>query len=144
MCDSYKLRCQCGKNHADLFFGKMLLNETSVHRLFCPECSQDHESDEPETVWDNGWVLELNMDVIRPHAATFGINADELTAGWVFDRGYVTWVGITPDEAETRNREREQIQALAKTDMFAYIKAMKDWGIGREKRFISEGWRKMR
>jgi hypothetical protein len=53
-------------------------------------------------------------------------------------------VGITPDDTETRNIEREQIQQLAKSDILAYIKAMKEWGIEREKRFIREGWRKMK
>ena len=89
------------------------------------------------------WILELDMDVIRNHASTFGMDAGELTASWVFDRGYVTWAGITPDDTITRNREREEIQELAKTDLLAYIKAMKEWGINREKRFIGEGWRKM-
>jgi len=97
-----------------------------------------------ERVWDNGWILELDMDIIRTHASTFGMDADQLTANWVFDGGYVTWVGITPDDTATRNREREEIQALAQTDLLAYVKAMKEWGIEREKRFIGEGWRKMR
>jgi hypothetical protein len=144
MCESYHLRCQCGRKSAEIFFGKMLLNEKAVNILFCPECSEGHKKTEPEKVWDNGWVLELNMDLIRTYASTLGMDADELTANWVFDRGYVTWAGITPDDTERRNREREEIQVLAKTDLSAYIKAMKAWGIEREKRFISEGWRKMR
>lgn len=68
------------------------------------------------------------------------VDAGEPAISWVFDRGYVTWAGITPDDTITRNREREEIQELAKTDLLAYIKAMKEWGIGREKRFIGEGW----
>ncbi|MDK9707088.1 MAG: hypothetical protein OEL83_08565 [Desulforhopalus sp.] len=143
MCDSYHLQCQCGRKTAEIFFGKMLLNQQSVTTLFCPECSKDSDATSAEMVWDNGWVLVLNMDIIRNHAASFGIDADQLTAGWVFDRGYVTWVGITPDDTITRNREREEIQALAKTDIRAYMQAMKEWGIRREKRFIGEGWRKM-
>jgi hypothetical protein len=143
MCESYYLRCQCGKKSADIFFGKMLLDEKAVNILFCPECSNGLEADRPERVWDNDWVLELNMDLIRTHASTFGVDADELTANWVFDRGYVTWTGITPDDTDRRNKEREEIQALAKNDLLAYIKAMKEWGMEREKRFIREGWRKM-
>ncbi len=69
--------------------------------------------------------------------------ADTLTADWIFDSGYVTWVGITPDDTERRNRERDKIQQLAKTDLLAYINAMKEWGVEREKRFSAEGWRKM-
>lgn len=144
MCESYKLTCECGQKMAEVFFGKMLLNEMSVTRLFCPECSMEQEEWQPNRVWDNGWVLELNMELIRTHASTFGVNGAELNADWVFDSGYVTWVGITPDDSERRNRERETIQELAKTDVQAYMKAMREWGIEREKRFIDEGWRKMR
>lgn len=143
MCESYHVQCRCGRKSAEIFFGKMLLTESSVTALFCPECSKGQEDIRPERVWDNGWVLELNMDIIRSHASTLGVEADRLTASWVFDRGYVTWVGITPDDTATRNREREEIQALAKTDLRAYLKAMKEWGINREKRFVGEGWRKM-
>lgn len=144
MCESYHVQCQCGMKRAEIFFGKMLLNEHSVTRLFCPACSGEGDRDNPGKVWDNGWVIEMDMDMIRKYASTFGMAAEELTAEWVFDRGYVTWVGITPDDTESRNREREKIQALATTDILAYMKAMKEWGLMREKRFIGEGWRKMR
>ena len=143
MCESFHIQCRCGKKSAEIFFGKMLLNQSSVTTLFCPDCSKGYEINQPERIWDNGWILELDMDVIRNHASTFGMDASELTASWVFDRGYVTWAGITPDDTITRNREREEFQELAKTDVMAYIKAMKEWGINREKRFIGEGWRKM-
>ena len=84
------------------------------------------------------------MDVLRTHANSMGISPTELSAGRVFDEGYATWVGITPDDTERRNQERAEIQKLAKTDLRAYYEAMKDWGLNREKRFTEEGWRKMR
>ena len=143
MCQSYIMKCQCGEKKAEIFFGKMLLSESAVKQLFCPDCSKGHEDTQPQRVWDNGWVLELNMDVIKPYSSTFGMAADMLTADWIFDSGYVTWVGITPDDTERRNRERDEIQQLAKTDLLAYINAMKEWGVEREKRFSEEGWRKI-
>lgn len=144
MCESYFLKCQCGTNKAEIFFGKMLLDEKSVTRLFCPMCSEGHNRGTPKSVWDNDWILELNMDIIKTYSSTFGIASNTITADWVFDNGYVTWVGITPDDTERRNSEREEIQQLAKVDVLAYMKAMKEWGIEREKRFTKEGWRKMR
>jgi hypothetical protein len=72
-----------------------------------------------------------------------GIAPEEVNASWVFDTGYVTWVGITPDDAETRDRERAELQKLAKVDMLAYYEAMKTWGQDREDRFAEQGWRKM-
>ncbi len=83
------------------------------------------------------------MDRVTSYAPTFGMAPDDITAEWIFDAGYATWVGITPDDTLRRYQERAKIQKLAKTDVLAYIQAMKDWGIGREKRFTDEGWRKM-
>lgn len=144
MCQSYKRQCECGRNTAEIFFGNMLLNESAVAAVFCPECSHAYQDINPAQVWDNGWVLELDLDVVRPHAATFGLSKAGVTAEWVFDAGYATWVGITPDDTERRNRERDALQHLARTDLRAYIEAMKNWGIERERRFSDEGWRKMR
>jgi len=144
MCQSYKKECVCNQKTAEIFFGKMVLDEKSVAELYCPECSRGIDTDCDHRVWDNDWVLELDMDVIRTHASSMGISAAELTADWVFDEGYATWVGITPDDAERRNKERDEIQKLAKVDLRAYYEAMKAWGLNREKRFSQEGWRKMR
>lgn len=144
MCESHQMRCECGRKSAEVFFGKMLLDDKSVTRLFCPECSAAVLFETADRVLDNGWVLEMNMKHIRSYCSTFGLSPEELTASWVFDQGYVTWVGITPDDNEQRNKEREQIQGLAKTDMRAYLQAMREWGMEREKRFIQQGWRKMR
>jgi hypothetical protein len=144
MCQSYKVPCTCQKNTAEIFFGKCILNETAIEEVYCPLCSQKLGSDRDDRVWDNGWVLEMNMDAVRLYAGSMGIAPEEITANRVFDEGYATWVGITPDDTERRNRERDEIQKLAKTDVLAYYKAMKEWGLNREKRFSDEGWRKMR
>ena len=144
MCQSYKISCACEQNVGEIFFGKCILNETAIEDLYCPQCSQDVDIDRKDRVWDNGWVLEMNMDVVRQFSGSMGISADELTAEKVFDDGYATWVGITPDDTERRNRERDEIQKLARTDILAYYQAMKEWGLNREQRFSDEGWRKMR
>ncbi|MGD2096740.1 MAG: hypothetical protein PVG35_04120 [Desulfobacterales bacterium] len=144
MCESYKTACVCRQKTAEIFFGKMVLTESSVTKVFCPECSQDIDAERADRVWDNDWILELDMDVLRTHAASMGIAPQEVTAAWVFDQGYATWVGITPDDTERRNQERAEIQKLAKTDIRAYYEAMKKWGLNREKKFMAEGWRKMK
>ncbi|WP_163338813.1 hypothetical protein [Desulfopila sp. IMCC35008] len=77
------------------------------------------------------------------YSSTFGMPPADLSANWVFDHGYVTWVGITPNDGETRNIERAEILKLAKIDMKAYLNAMKSWGMDREQRFSQQGWRKM-
>jgi len=144
MCESFKTNCVCGQKTAEIFFGKMVLAESSVAKVYCPICSQDIETERQDRVWDNDWILELDMDVLRIHSASMGIAPQEVTAEWVFDQGYATWVGITPDDTERRNQERDEIQKIAKTDLHAYYQAMKDWGLSREKQFMEEGWRKVR
>jgi hypothetical protein len=122
----------------------MVLDEKAVAQVYCPKCSQDIETECDNRVWDNGWVLELNMDIVRIRANVMETSAEKITADWVFDEGFATWVGITPDDSQKRNQERSEIQEIAKTDLRAYIQAMKEWGLSREKRFINEGWRKMK
>ncbi|HJO63098.1 MAG: hypothetical protein QF466_01830 [Desulfobacterales bacterium] len=144
MCQSYRKVCACGKNTSEIFFGKMILNEMAITQVYCPKCSHNISTESDSRVWDNGWVLELNMDMVRTHAPIMEISPEAVTAELVFDKGYATWVGITPDDHQKRDQERSKIQKLAKTDLRAYIQAMKDWGVTREKRFINEGWRKMK
>lgn len=144
MCQSYRKTCACGEQTSEIFFGKMILDESSIAQVYCPQCSGDIDAESRDRVWDNGWVLELNLEVVRTRAGLMEISPDRVTADWVFDEGYATWVGITPDDFQTRERERAEVQKLAKIDLKAYIQAMKEWGLQREKRFISEGWRKAR
>ena len=142
MCQSYRKACVCGQQTSEIFFGKYILDEKAIAEVYCPECSRDVDSKTDNRAWDNGWVLELNMDVVRTRAPMMEISPEDVTADWVFDEGYATWVGITPDDFQTREQERAEVQKLAKTDLSSYIQAMKEWGLHREKRFVSEGWRK--
>lgn len=144
MCQSYRKRCVCKTHTAEIFFGKNVLNDASVSRVFCPDCSDGVDVSAASRVWDNGWVLELDMACVRENALIMGTLPETVTAEWVFDEGFASWTGITPDDAQTRDREREQLKHLAKTDVRAYVQAMREWGREREKRFIREGWRKMK
>jgi hypothetical protein len=144
MCQSYRKICACGENTSEIFFGKMVLDEKAIAEVYCPKCSPNIDRESGSRVWDNGWILELDMDVVRIQAPLMGISPEAVTADWVFEEEFATWVGITPDDFQTREAERSEIQKLAKTDLRAYINAMRDWGLNREKRFIHEGWRKAR
>ena len=143
MCQSCRKTCQCGEQTAEIFFGRNILDEKAIKEVYCPKCSQDVDRHGEGMVHDNGWILDLDMEVIRLSAPLMGILPQKVTADQVFDEGYATWVGITPDESETRNRERAEILKLAKVDLPAYLRAMKAWGMDRERRFTEEGWRKM-
>jgi len=87
MCQSYKVPCTCQKNTAEIFFGKCILNETAIEEVYCPQCSQNLDTDRDDRVWDNGWVLEMNMDAVRLYAGSMGIAPEEITANRVFDEG---------------------------------------------------------
>ena len=142
MCQSYRKSCLCGQQTSEIFFGKYVLDERAVAKVYCPECSQNVDRGQNNLVWDNGWVLELDMQVVRTRAAMMEISPEDVTAEWVFDEGYATWVGITPDDFQTRERERSEIQKIAQADLKQYMQAMKEWGLRRKKRFAAQGWRK--
>jgi hypothetical protein len=142
MCQSYRKACVCGENTAEIFFGRAVLDEKAISRVFCPNCSPQVDADPVTRVLDNGWILEIDIDAARARASVMDISPDKLTAEWVFDEGYATWVGMTPDDFQKRESERAEIQGLAKTDVKAYIHAIKEWGLSREKRLAEEGWRK--
>jgi hypothetical protein len=58
----------------------MVLDEQAIAEVYCPKCSQEIETERDNRVWDNGWVLELNMDIVRIHANVMETSAEEITA----------------------------------------------------------------
>ena len=52
------------------------------------------------------WRLDLDLDVIRNQAPRMDISPEEVSAEWVFDEGYATRVGITPDDSGIKERTR--------------------------------------
>ena len=144
MCQSYRKPCACGQKTSEIFFGKMVLDEAAVREVYCPQCSGTVEVDPVTMVQDNGWLLELDADVLRVFAPRMNMSPDEVTADKVFDEEYVTWVGFSPEDNVLRNQEREEIARRAGADKKAHFEALKTWAIDREKRFLQEGWRKAR
>ncbi|NTU59451.1 MAG: hypothetical protein HGA98_00150 [Deltaproteobacteria bacterium] len=142
MCQSYRKPCACGQKTSEIFFGKMILDEAAVRQVYCPECSATVDVDEVSMVSDNGWILELDAEVLRAFAPRMQLDADTLTAEKVFDEDYATWVGFSPEDNMLRSKEREEIAKSTKGDTRAQFEALKRWAIDREKRFQDQGWRK--
>ena len=142
MCQSYRKPCACGQKTAEIFFGKMVLDEAAVRGVYCPQCSATVEPDPVSTVEDNGWILDLDPEVMRAYAPRMGMSPDEVTAEKVFDGDYVTWVGFSPEDNIQRVRERQEIERRHAGDVKAHFEALKRWALEREKRFYDEGWRK--
>ena len=144
MCQSYRKPCACGQKTSEIFFGKMVLDEAAVRQVYCPECSTTVEVDPKTMVPDNGWVLELDEDVMTAYAPRMDLAVDGVTAEQVFDGDYVTWVGFSPDDNHQRSVERAEIAERFQGDVRGQFEALKQWALDREKRFYSAGWRKAR
>jgi hypothetical protein len=137
--------CECGAKKADFNFGGNILPEEAVDRLYCPSCSSDIGFNPETMVRDNGWVLELDMEVVFASSAKLPDKVKKnLAPDVIFDEGYVTWLGMYPGDTEDSARERVEIVALAKTDPKAYLKKMTTWMVERARRLSNEGWRKAR
>jgi len=142
MCQSYRRACACGQKTSEIFFGKMVLDEAAVRQVYCPQCSSTVETDPVSMVEDNGWVLELDPEVLQAFAPRMDMPRESVTAEKVFDGEYVTWVGFSPEDNVQRGKEREEIAKRTGGDTRAHFEALKKWALEREKRFYDEGWRK--
>ncbi len=142
MCQSYRKACTCGQKTSEIFFGKMVLDEAAVRQVYCPQCSATVDVDSRSMVEDNGWILELDPEVLEAFAPRMDMSPSSVTAEKVFDDEYVTWVGFSPEDNAQRAKEREEIAKRAGSDPRAHFEALKTWAVEREKRFYEEGWRK--
>ena len=91
---------------------------------------------------DNDWILEFDLTVARGSLHFANIHTADLSPAFLFDQGYASWNGFTPDELDQRLEERKQIIALADQDMHLYLTEIKRWGSARVRKFREAGWRK--
>jgi hypothetical protein len=120
----------------------MLLDQSSVVDLYCPQCSATVDIDPVSMVDDNGWVLELDADILKVYSPRMQLDADTVTAEQVFDANFVTWVGFSPEDNQNRSSEREKLMKDTEGDKAAQFNALKKWAMDRETKFVTEGWRK--
>ncbi len=150
MCQSYRRTCVCGERESELFFGKNILNEGAVREVYCPACASTLLQNETDTVdpsalvQDNGWVLSLDMEVVRSMAQHMALDPATVTADEVFRGDYVTWVGFSPEDSVLRAREQQELAERYGTDRKAHFLALRKWAMQREQRLAAEGWTKAR
>lgn len=144
MCQSYRKPCACGQRNSEIMFGNMILDEAVVAGVYCPQCSATVDVDPATMVVDNGWILELDSDILRAYASRMGMEAASVTAEEAFDGGFATWVGMGPEDNVSRSTEREEISRRTAGDPRAQFEAFKKWAVEREARLAKEGWRKAR
>lgn len=141
MCLEHKITCACGKNSASFHTRDSILPVEVVQRLFCPSCSRNAVFDPATMLFDNGWIIEYDMDIARFMMQKIS-RSDEISPGFLFDEGYCTWKGVYPNDHIDSTREREELVKLATTDRKKYFEEFKKWGVNRMERLAQEGWRK--
>lgn len=142
MCNNHRVSCNCGQNQANLLFKNHILNPSVLSNIFCPECSRNVNFHPGSMLEDNGWILEFDLVIARSCLHRANIHTANLGPESIFDQGYASWNGFTPDELDQRLVERQQIIELAHQDMHLYLKEIKRWGAARAKKFREAGWRK--
>jgi len=142
MCSNHRVSCSCGRKQANLFFKNHILNLSVISNIFCPECSRNVNFDAKSMLKDNDWILEFDLVLARGCLHSASTNTADLSPAFIFDQGYASWNGFTPDELDQRLVERQQIIGLADQDMRLYLAEIKRWGSARVKKFREAGWRK--
>ncbi|MGD8529407.1 MAG: hypothetical protein PVG97_00410 [Syntrophobacterales bacterium] len=142
MCNNHRLSCSCGQSQANLLFKNHILNPGVLSNIFCPKCSRNVDFDAQSMLADNNWILEFDLVIARGCLHRANINTPNLDPEFIFDQGYASWNGFTPDELDQRLAERQKIIGLATQDMHLYLAEIKRWGSARVKKFREAGWRK--
>jgi len=144
MCMATEKGCSCGQESARFHHQNSILPFEAIANLYCPACSQTVEFDATTMISDNGWIIEYDMIVAALYGEKMGLTGDQLTPERIFDEGYCTWQGFTPNDLLRANEEKRELAELAKTDMKRYIQTMRAWSINRHLKLQEEGWRKAR
>jgi hypothetical protein len=142
VCNNHRIACKCGQKQANLLFKNNIFDLSVLNNLFCPDCSRNVNFDGESMLEDNDWILEFDLAIACRRLRRSNIPTADLSPAFIFDQGYATWNGFTPDELDQRLVERKQIIALAEQDMHLYLAAIKRWGSTRVKKFREAGWRK--
>lgn len=140
MCRTYVKSCACGAKSASFHFRDNVMSEQVVDKLYCPNCSGEIVFEPKTMVSDNGWIISYDMEAARLLARNG--QGSRLSPDVLFDEGYCTWNGVYPGDNIDSVREREAINALAKTDPREYLSRLRTWADDRMTRLRNEGWRK--
>lgn len=141
MCMMESRVCSCGRRAAYLNFRDNLLLPQILVNLYCPECSPRVAFDAATMVADCGWVMEFDLEGAQVSFLTRGISPT-LTPGFIFDEGYLTWQGFSPQDHEVRADLHQRLAPLIKEDLKQYWQALKFEWLGHVERLKAEGWRR--
>lgn len=141
MCLSIRRRCVCGKQEAHFMHRDNILPESILINLYCPECRQEVVWDPACMTEDCGWILEYDMEGAKFFFWDKGI-VDELTPDYLFDQGYCSWNGLTPQDLAARRLIHAELAPLLQQDRLAYINTLKETMLRHVQELKDAGWRK--
>ena len=141
MCLHQKLACVCKKNTAYIFHRDNILPERVVINLYCPECGGPVKRDKSTMIEDVGWLIEYDMEIARLYLNLKGINKP-VTPEFIFDEGYCTWYGMSPNDLEENARVHEDLLPLQKKDKLLYFNELKRIRLAQFTELRKAGWRK--
>jgi hypothetical protein len=142
MCMAIERECDCGKESARLHHVNGILPSETVKNIYCPSCSNVIAFNSGTMIEDNGWVIEYDMEIASLYARKMGTVKEGVTPEMIFDEGYCSWQGFTPNDLLKANEEKTELAKLAKTDPQRYLREIRQWTIDRARKLQEEGWRK--
>ena len=141
MCLNERRFCECRRNSAFLSFRDNLLPREILLNLYCPQCRHQADWDETIMLEDCGWVLEYDLERAQAYFDLRGIR-QRATPGFIFDEGYLSWLGLAPDDFEVNARLHRRLEPLIRQDMALYLKTLKDEWTAHVAGLKAAGWRK--
>jgi len=141
MCLHQKRACACNRNKAYLFHRDNILPERVVINLYCPECGNCSNRDESTTLEDVSWLIEYDIEVARFYLNLKGIDSP-VTPEFIFDEGYCSWYGMSPNDLEENARIHQELRPLQKKDKLLYFNELKRIRLAQFAQLKKAGWRK--
>jgi hypothetical protein len=144
MCLDVRKTCECGMHSVQFHLRDNIMAPQVISRLFCPSCKGDKPIEPQSMLYDNGWIIEYDIDLARGLLGQkLKTDAEDVTPEYIFDKGYACWLEMYPGEKEDIKEDRQKIMELLQEDRNVYLQAMQKWNIERIERLKSAGWRKV-
>lgn len=141
MCMTNEISCVCGSERVSLHHGDSILPGDVIKAIHCPQCS-GVSFNQATMIRDNDWIIEYDMEIAGVFAHQIRTKKEDITPDYIFDNGYASWNGYTPNDTKAAAKEKMAILELARTDKRRYMAEIKSWTENRLKRLAGEGWRK--
>lgn len=143
MCLEVRQKCHCGQSEVQFHLRDNIMAPEVIDKLYCPNCSDQNNQNEVNSINDNGWVISYDMEIARMFAITkLQIDPAIVNPEFIFDGGYATWREMYPGETEDITQERNKIIATKENDPRGYLEKIRTWNVERIERLKLAGWRK--